>query len=1212
MSYFFGGKKSNARTGFFLMQIKIINLMSLSKLGPDIKLNPIVGSIDEYNQISHLYLNPEITRWIRNGNPWDKSKILRYLEHFRNSDYRYSGFVDYKIIINNVVVGIVGFRPDFIPSTGRTPAEKKDYRFYLGRPFISILVDPNHQGKGYARRALEMGMKEYNELYPTQVDFYSYISLKNKASIGVHEKVGFKELHQIGDHTLMGYSLSPERNLLDYDRTTGVVLSRGQSFRKTLIGLIMNKSIPFPYARNFLPHPETMMENYREKFPEISNSPYKGFKSYHSRNSLFMPPVFYSNLSESGEDSGNYMSILSDHYPDYENINGLTDHFIEDIRIRARKVDRAISTAECYGVEQKGDEGCVGQIVNHVFKFFPSYEDRNLRDSVFSISRDPGLFKIMWVKGLLNILIQDKINREHRCRMLDISSGWGDRLIGAIAHQCQYLGFDPNTELKDGHDRIIETFGDTKYHKVIYSPFEEADLSNELPFDICITSPPFFGIEIYSEDVNQSINKYPNFLDWITGFLFKSLEKVWEKLNYGGCLAIHMGDVMNHNINEPMLLFIEQFLPGSSYHGVIGVGGDGAIAPVWIWRKMKNPRYWKDPRQSVKNDDPYGGRHLDKLYPEIYERYYQRSNSVVLSENETMSIVNKMNILSPSSLSVSSRIKKEYSFHPIEKVYSELDPISQVCLVKDTFSAEVKDLGVDSFVDKITFSLSDDERTIIELDIKSADREDFKPDRSIVDIDKFSQLKEMTDYLDVKRLTGKGNEVLIAERLTNPFANIGNSIFTKSQKISNEAIQLANVDSVFNFCQRSGGLLGPQEIGPIDEWIQIYIDDEENKISSCSRKPKITGNTESLTYPEPPIISQKNRITSPISLTDNRKPLILPVREMGMKYCDINPMTSGFSEYIAYRFPPDFSMGIGIYSDPTAKDENSPWHLMGDEYYEILGLSHRSLNASKNNNNGIIMEVNDLASIINENLGNLDLVVGSSIVHGNTLDTFFMLNSILMISSLTLKEKGSLVCKIPCVSNAPFAELIYIASMAFERIGIMKPVSTDPTDGERYLVCNHPRQSKIDICIRSFTEINKSYSGFKENGLTPVKILKDHTIPQRYFDFLKRQNDSVVDLRIRSHTNIIEYLRGNEVILPEYELSRTLLTWNLPDNAKRTNILDFVIEKEVKMERKDNDETLRSRDNSPYLARSPYGSLSPGRRPASPPRIALQHSRDQV
>jgi hypothetical protein len=193
--------------------------------------------------------------------------------------------------------------------------------------------------------------------------------------------------------------------------------------------------------------------------------------------------------------------------------------------------------------------------------------------------------------------------------MLDISAGWGDRLLTAMACDMDYLGFDPNIDLEAGHSAMINLFGHPSHHQVIYEPFEDSHIPPNSFHVIGPMSPPFYDREIYSNDKNQSINRYPNFNTWLVQFLFISLRKAWNCLKLDGYFIIHMGDTHEIRICEAMNLFIEEYLPYSSYEGIISVVGETNIhRPVWIWKKSTyRQRRW----------NPKVERSLLSRYPEL-------------------------------------------------------------------------------------------------------------------------------------------------------------------------------------------------------------------------------------------------------------------------------------------------------------------------------------------------------------------------------------------------------------------------------------------------------------------------------------------------------------------------------------------------------------------------------------------------------------------
>ncbi len=187
--------------------------------------------------------------------------------------------------------------------------------------------------------------------------------------------------------------------------------------------------------------------------------------------------------------------------------------------------------------------------------------------------------------------------------ILDFSSGWGDRLSGAMATNCveNYVGIDPNTNLLDGYSKQIEKFGNGKNIKMIMQPAEEA--LNELEYnpDLIFTSPPYFVIERYSKDSTQSWQRYKKIENWLNLFLFPVIEKSWNLLENGGHMAINISDVYcNHRINQicdPMNDFISSLgnskkVENINYRMAKRINSNSSkdgifVEPIWVWKKEK-------------------------------------------------------------------------------------------------------------------------------------------------------------------------------------------------------------------------------------------------------------------------------------------------------------------------------------------------------------------------------------------------------------------------------------------------------------------------------------------------------------------------------------------------------------------------------------------------------------------------------------------------
>lgn len=181
--------------------------------------------------------------------------------------------------------------------------------------------------------------------------------------------------------------------------------------------------------------------------------------------------------------------------------------------------------------------------------------------------------------------------------VLDMCSGWGDRLSGFLASDASdYTGFDPNLRLHDGYRKQIAFAGANGRARINWLPFEDSSLPSN-HFDLAFTSPPYFNIERYSKDEGQSFN-YKTLDLWTSKFLFPLVEKTFEALKPNGRMIVNISDVYSgHKINQfcdAMNDRIESLGAREGRHFVYrmakrsGSKANGAVfgEPCWVWIKQ--------------------------------------------------------------------------------------------------------------------------------------------------------------------------------------------------------------------------------------------------------------------------------------------------------------------------------------------------------------------------------------------------------------------------------------------------------------------------------------------------------------------------------------------------------------------------------------------------------------------------------------------------
>lgn len=401
-----------------------------------------------------------------------------------------------------------------------------------------------------------------------------------------------------------------------------------------LVKEVQDGTIGFPFNITFSKDPNVLFDNLMNTWLGISNKKYK-MRSYLPNYATYLPPLF----------RGKPTTIRTDDEI-YENVDILSDLFIEDIRLKANRLDE-ISVAEAWN-----DEDHLKVIFKKAIELSKDnskvINNKILREAVYKSFAETKIFSPSWARQLLATVLGSK-NLSGK-RWLDISAGWGDRLLAAMSLNMDYVGFDPNVNLKKGHNEMITLFGNKKKHKVIYEPFETAEIPGGA-YDVVLSSPPFFDIEEYSNNENQSIQKYESFHKWMVYFLFRSLLKAWENLKPSGYLILHIGDSKGLNIKlaEMTNIFIEHFLPNSSWEGSIGLEGSAGFArPVWVWKKefhSQSAKKWSSRVSSVPN---FNMRKYIFYASGLYEQFltYQMSIKYPFFDQLTNSLFNFETLIS--------------------------------------------------------------------------------------------------------------------------------------------------------------------------------------------------------------------------------------------------------------------------------------------------------------------------------------------------------------------------------------------------------------------------------------------------------------------------------------------------------------------------------------------------------------------------------------
>ena len=119
--------------------------------------------------------------------------------------------------------------------------------------------------------------------------------------------------------------------------------------------------------------------------------------------------------------------------------------------------------------------------------------------------------------------------------VLDVCIGWGGRMLGSVCiDNVSYTGIEPYTKTFKALQNIKKDLKLTDKQVKLYNDVAE----NVLPglkqeYDLALTSPPYYNLEIYTDEKTQS-HHHDSYEKWVNNFLKPVVEGVLDKLVEGG------------------------------------------------------------------------------------------------------------------------------------------------------------------------------------------------------------------------------------------------------------------------------------------------------------------------------------------------------------------------------------------------------------------------------------------------------------------------------------------------------------------------------------------------------------------------------------------------------------------------------------------------------------------------------------------------------
>jgi hypothetical protein len=180
--------------------------------------------------------------------------------------------------------------------------------------------------------------------------------------------------------------------------------------------------------------------------------------------------------------------------------------------------------------------------------------------------------------------------------MLDMSMGWGDRLLGALASGVKtYVGFDPNTDLHKHYGAMRDDLAD--YHSTNTTFIPDKFSKDKIPahvmgkFDLAMTSPPFYSFEVYEGSEKDINTPYSN---WLKTMYIPYITDACCAVAVGGYVCIYidniptmgnMADDTKTIMDDNDMKYITMLTYQTNNTDMNGHVTNGTHRSCWVWQK---------------------------------------------------------------------------------------------------------------------------------------------------------------------------------------------------------------------------------------------------------------------------------------------------------------------------------------------------------------------------------------------------------------------------------------------------------------------------------------------------------------------------------------------------------------------------------------------------------------------------------------------------
>jgi len=153
--------------------------------------------------------------------------------------------------------------------------------------------------------------------------------------------------------------------------------------------------------------------------------------------------------------------------------------------------------------------------------------------------------------------------------VLDPCAGWGGRMLGVVASGAKYVAFETNTLTYNYLLELSQFLNISDKVTLFNCGAEKLDQENVQQIDLILTSPPYFNLEIYTSEKNQSENMFNTYKEWKDLWLADIVNKSIKILNTNGVSCWNVQNVKNMPIFDDIIKIHQELnFIGTNYFGL--------------------------------------------------------------------------------------------------------------------------------------------------------------------------------------------------------------------------------------------------------------------------------------------------------------------------------------------------------------------------------------------------------------------------------------------------------------------------------------------------------------------------------------------------------------------------------------------------------------------------------------------------------------------